>query len=267
MGRGYWGFLCDIDKVVKDRMYIDVNLQINIVELCLFVLAIWLVVLFINRKKKVPVLLIVVPTVLEGLVGMKCSWNKDIKSTVICLIEMIVTGVLLYGMLKRKKNIKDVKQEKEIIDASNAINNSNYLYKINNGNKPGDVVLYSFFGLIIALFVTYIINVLMASLSGGKYNALFKYILGHVSMEGIQLFFTSIFLVVMVDFIQHEQLSKLRIIELSFFALTGFMLFMMIADITDPQVLNTYTSTQQKSNNHKNSHKTPKNNKSKKDKK
>ena len=66
--------MCDIDKVVKDRMYIDVNLQINIiVELCLFVLAIWLVVLFINRKKKVPVLLIVVPTVLEGLVGMKCS--------------------------------------------------------------------------------------------------------------------------------------------------------------------------------------------------
>lgn len=186
---------------------------------------------------------------LEGLVGMKCSWNKDIKSTVICLIEMIATGVLLYGMLKRKKNIKDVKQEKEIIDASNAINNSNYLYKINNGNKPGDVVLYSFFGF--ALFVTYIINVLMASLSGGKYNALFQYILGHGSMEGIQLFFTSIFLVVMVDFIQHEQLSKLRIIELSFFALTGFMLFMMIADITDPQVLNTYTSTQQKSNNHK----------------
>ena len=41
----------------------------------------------------------------------------------------------------------------------------------------------------------------------------------------------------MVDFIQHEQLSKLRIIELSFFALTGFMLFMMIADITDPQVI------------------------------
>lgn len=197
----------------------------------------------------VSVLLIVVPTVLEGLVGMKCSWNKDIKSTVICLIEMIATGVLLYGMLKRKKNIKDVKQEKEIIDASNAINNSNYLYKINNGNKPGDVVLYSFFGF--ALFVTYIINVLMASLSGGKYNALFQYILGHGSMEGIQLFFTSIFLVVMVDFIQHEQLSKLRIIELSFFALTGFMLFMMIADITDPQVLNTYTSTQQKSNNHK----------------
>ena len=77
------------------------------------------------------------------------------------------------------------------------------MYKINNGNKPGDVVLYSFFGLIIALFVTYIINVLMASLSGGKYNALFQYILGHVSMEGIQLFFTSIFLVVMVDFIQH----------------------------------------------------------------
>ena len=101
--------MCDIDKVVKDRMYIDVNLQINIVELCLFVLAIWLVVLFINRKKKVPVLLIVVPTVLEGLVGMKCSWNKDIKSTVICLIEMIVTGVLLYGMLKRKKNIKFLK--------------------------------------------------------------------------------------------------------------------------------------------------------------